>query len=73
LPAIGAKHRNLNLMPEGIKVRGDLTGQGDGLTEAFESLLQAKDPASVSEALVGVDSQLDAAKTSLKAFEASSP
>jgi len=69
LPAIGSKHRNLNLLLEGLKLLGDLTGQGSGLKDAFASLRQARDPASVSAALLGMHAQLEAAKTSLTAFE----
>jgi photosystem II stability/assembly factor-like uncharacterized protein len=69
LPAIGSKHRNLNLLLEGLKLLGDLTGQGSGLKDAFASLRQAKDPASVSTALLAMHAQLEAAKVSVTAFE----
>jgi hypothetical protein len=69
LPEIGRKHRNLNLLLQGLQLLGDLTGQGSGVKEAFMSLRQAKDLNSVSAALLGLHSQLDAAKTSVTAFE----
>jgi hypothetical protein len=71
LPELGSKHRNLNLLLEGLKLLGDLTGQGNGLKDAFAGLRQARDPASVSAALLGLHSQLDAAKASVTAFESS--
>ncbi|HLF11541.1 MAG TPA: YCF48-related protein, partial [Gammaproteobacteria bacterium] len=71
LPEIGRKHRNLNLLLQGLQLLGDLTGQGSGVKEAFVSLRQAKDLNSVSAALLGLHSQLDAAKTSVTAFESS--
>jgi len=71
LPEMGSKHRNLNLLLEGLKLLGDLTGQGAGLKDAFAGLRQARDPASVSAALLGLHSQLDAAKASVTAFESS--
>jgi hypothetical protein len=69
LPEIGNKHRNLNLLLEGLKLLGDLTGQGNGLKDAFASLRQARDPATVSAALLGMHAQLEAAKVSVTAFE----
>jgi hypothetical protein len=69
LPELGRKHRNLNLLLEGLRVFGDLTGQGGGIKNAFGSLRQAKDPASVSMALLELHGQLDAAKTSVTSFE----
>ena len=69
LPEIGSKHRNLNLLLEGLKLLGDLTGQGSGLKDAFASLRQARDPASVSAALLGLHAELEAAKVSVTAFE----
>jgi photosystem II stability/assembly factor-like uncharacterized protein len=71
LPEIGRKHRNLNLLLQGLQLLGDLTGQGGGVKEAFVNLRQAKDLNSVSAALLGLRSQLDAAKTSVTAFESS--
>jgi photosystem II stability/assembly factor-like uncharacterized protein len=71
LPELGRKHRNLNLLLEGLKLLGDLTGQGNGLKDAFAGLRQARDPASVSAALLGMHSQLDAARASVTAFESS--
>jgi photosystem II stability/assembly factor-like uncharacterized protein len=73
LPELGRKHRNLNLLLEGLRVFGDLTGQGGGIKSAFGSLRQAKDPASVSMALLELHGQLDAAKTSVTSFESVSP
>jgi photosystem II stability/assembly factor-like uncharacterized protein len=69
LPELGRKHRNLNLLLEGMRLFGDLTGQGGGIKNAFASLRQAQDPASVSAALLELHGQLDAAKTSVVAFE----
>jgi photosystem II stability/assembly factor-like uncharacterized protein len=73
LPEVGRRHRNLNLVLEGLRLLGDLTGQGGGLKDAFVTLREAKDPDSVSAALVGLHSQLDAARTSVAAFESSAP
>jgi photosystem II stability/assembly factor-like uncharacterized protein len=70
-PALGRKHRNVNLVLVGLKLLGDLTGQGGGLREAFASLRQAKDSAGASAALADVHTQLDAMKTSVESFHSS--
>ena len=72
LPAIGSKHRNLNLLLEGLKLLGDLTGQSNGFKGAFASLRQARDPASISAALLEMHAQLEAAQVSVTAFETTS-
>jgi photosystem II stability/assembly factor-like uncharacterized protein len=70
VPAMGRKHRNLNLAMFGLQLLGDLTGQSGGLKEAFRNLVQSKDPASASTALQSLHGQLDAMKTSVEAFKA---
>jgi photosystem II stability/assembly factor-like uncharacterized protein len=67
-PQLGRKHRNLNMLMFGLKLLGDLTGQGSGLKEAFVSLRQAKSLDSASAALTNLHTQLDSLKTSVEAF-----
>ncbi len=69
LPELGRKHRNLNLVLEGLSLLGELTGQGSGLKQSFESLRQAKDLDSVSAALLQMSSQLEASKASVEEFQ----
>jgi hypothetical protein len=69
LPELGRKHRNLNLVIEGLRLLGDLTGQGSGLKQTFESLRQANDPDAVSAALLQMSSQLEASKASVEVFQ----
>jgi hypothetical protein len=69
LPELGRKHRNLNLLLEGLALAGDLTGRGGSVKQAFAGLRQAKDPTSVSAALLDMRSQIEGAKTSVTAFE----
>lgn len=71
VPAMGRKHRNLNLAMFGLQLLGDLTGQSGGLKQAFASLVQSKDAASASTALQSLHGQLDAMKTSVESFKAS--
>jgi photosystem II stability/assembly factor-like uncharacterized protein len=71
LPELGRKHRNLNLLSEGLKILGDLTGQGSGMKEAIASLRQAKDLNSISVALTGMHTQVAAAQTSVQSFQTS--
>ena len=68
-PQLGRKHRNLNMLMFGLKLLGDLTGQGSGLKEAFVSLRQAKSLDSASAALTNLHTQLDSLKTSVEAFK----
>jgi photosystem II stability/assembly factor-like uncharacterized protein len=70
VPAMGRKHRNLNLAMFGLKLLGDLTGQGGGLKQAFASLVQSKDATSASTALQSLHGQLDAMKASVESFKA---
>jgi hypothetical protein len=70
LPELGRKHRNLNLVLEGLRLLGDLTGQGSGLKQSFESLRHANDLDSVSAALLQMTSELEASKASVEAFQA---
>lgn len=69
LPELGRKHRNLNLVLEGLSLLGELTGQSSGLKQSFESLRQAKDLDSVSAALLQMSSQLEASKASVEEFQ----
>jgi photosystem II stability/assembly factor-like uncharacterized protein len=69
LPELGRKHRNLNLVIEGLRLLGDLTGQGGDLQQSFQSLREAKDHDSVSAALLQMRSQLDASKASIEEFQ----
>jgi photosystem II stability/assembly factor-like uncharacterized protein len=69
VPAMGSKHRNLNLVMFGLKLLGDLTGQGNGLKEAFASLRQSQDLGAASAALQSLHGQLDAMKTSVDTFQ----
>lgn len=70
VPEMGRKHRNLNLVTFGLKLLGDLSGQGSGLKEAFLSLQQSKDLNAASTALQNLHGQLDAMKTSVEVFRA---
>ncbi|HLF11520.1 MAG TPA: YCF48-related protein [Gammaproteobacteria bacterium] len=72
LPEMGSKHRNLNLLLEGLKLLRDLAGEGAGLKDAFTGLREARDPASVSAALLEMHAQLEAAQVSVTAFETTS-
>lgn len=69
LPELGRKHRNLNLVLEGLALLGDLTGQGSSLKLSLESLRQAKDLDSVSAALLQLNSELEASKASVEEFQ----
>jgi photosystem II stability/assembly factor-like uncharacterized protein len=69
VPAMGSKHRNLNLVMFGLQLLGDLTGQSSGLKEAFTSLRQSQDPAAASAALQNLHGTLDSMKTSVEAFQ----
>jgi hypothetical protein len=69
VPAMGSKNRNLNLLMFGLKLLGDLTGQGTGLKEAFTSLRQSQDPGGASAALQSLYGQLDAMKASVESFQ----
>jgi photosystem II stability/assembly factor-like uncharacterized protein len=73
LPAVGSKHRNLNLLLGGLQLLSELTGRGGGLKQTFASLRQARDAQSVAAALLSLRSELEAAKTSLEAFETFRP
>lgn len=68
LPELGGKHRNLNMVIEGFKLLGILTGQSSGLKNSFESLRQANDPDSVAAAIQQMSSQLDASMASVETF-----
>jgi photosystem II stability/assembly factor-like uncharacterized protein len=69
VPAMGRKHRNLNLAMFGLQLLGDLTGQSGSLKQAFTTLMQSKDAASASTALQSLHGQLDAMKTSVESFK----
>jgi photosystem II stability/assembly factor-like uncharacterized protein len=69
VPAMGRKHRNLNLAMFGLQLLGDLTGQSGGLKQAFMNLTQSKDAASASTALQSLHGQLDAMKVSVESFK----
>jgi hypothetical protein len=69
VPAMGSKNRNLNLVLLGLKLLGDLTGQGNGLKETFTSLRQSPDLGAASTALQNLHGQLDAMKTSVATFQ----
>ena len=69
LPALGRRHRNLNLVMEGLKLLGELTGEGGGLKDAFAGLRKARDADSVSASLANLHAQLDAAKSSVASFQ----
>ncbi|MGQ0835559.1 MAG: hypothetical protein ACT4O5_11710, partial [Gammaproteobacteria bacterium] len=71
VPAMGRKHRNLNLAMFGLRLLGELTGQGGGLKQAFVTLRQSKDAASASTALQSLHGQLDAMKVSVESFKTS--
>jgi photosystem II stability/assembly factor-like uncharacterized protein len=70
VPAMGRKHRNLNLLHFGLTLLGDLSGQGGELKKAFASLRGARDLESLSSALVSLNGQIDAMKTSVTTFQA---
>jgi hypothetical protein len=69
VPAMGRKHRNLNLAMFGLQLLGDLSGQSGGLKQAFTTLVQSKDAASASTALQSLHGQLDAMKSSVEMFK----
>ena len=69
VPEVGRKHRNLNLLTVGLKLLGDLTGQGSGLKNAFASLRQASDLESTSAALGAMAAELEAMRASVAAFD----
>lgn len=68
VPQLGRKHRNLNLVVFGLKLLGDLTGQGNGLKESFSGLRQANSLDTASQALLGLHTQVDAMKASVETF-----
>ncbi|MGQ0429926.1 MAG: WD40/YVTN/BNR-like repeat-containing protein, partial [Gammaproteobacteria bacterium] len=68
-PTLGSKHRNLNLLMVGLQLLGDLTGQGNGLKEAFNSLRQSKDLATASSALQNLHGTLVSMRTSVESFQ----
>jgi photosystem II stability/assembly factor-like uncharacterized protein len=70
-PQLGQRYRNVNIATFGLKLLADLTGQSSGLREAFATLRQAKDSAAASTALTNLQSQIDAMKTSVEAFDVS--
>lgn len=69
LPELGRKHRNLNLVLEGLRLLGDLTGQGGGLRRSLQNLSSARDLDAVSAALLDMNAQLEASKASVTAFQ----
>ena len=69
VPQLGRKHRNLNMVNYGLKLLGDLTGQGSSLKQAFASLRQAKSAEDASAAFTSLHAQLDGMKTSADAFK----
>jgi photosystem II stability/assembly factor-like uncharacterized protein len=69
VPTMGSKHRNLNLVMLGLQLLGDLTGQGNGLKEAFTNLRQSQDLGSASTALQSLHGTLDSMKTSVESFQ----
>jgi hypothetical protein len=69
VPEVGRKHRNLNLLTVGLKLLGELTGQGGGLKNAFASLRQARDVESTSAAIGAMATELDAMRASVEAFQ----
>jgi photosystem II stability/assembly factor-like uncharacterized protein len=71
VPAMGRKHRSLNLLTFGLQLLSDLSSQGNGLKEAFSALRQSKDLNSLSVALQNLNGQVDAMKTSVQTFAAS--
>jgi photosystem II stability/assembly factor-like uncharacterized protein len=71
VPEVGRKHRNLNLLTVGLKLLGELTGQGSGLKNAFASLGQARDLESTSAAIGAMAAELDAMRSSVAAFDTS--
>ncbi len=68
VPAMGRKHRSLNLVTVGLQLLSDLSAQGSGLKESFAALRQAKDLNSVSMALQNLNGQVDTMKTSVQTF-----
>jgi photosystem II stability/assembly factor-like uncharacterized protein len=71
VPAMGKKHRSLNLLTYGLSLLGDLTGQGSELKQAFTSLRSSRDMKSLSTALGSLNGQIDAMKTSVATFQTS--
>jgi photosystem II stability/assembly factor-like uncharacterized protein len=71
VPAMGRKHRNLNLAMFGLQLLGDITGQSGGLKQSFMSLVQSKDAAAASTAMQSLHGQLDAMKASVETFKSS--
>jgi photosystem II stability/assembly factor-like uncharacterized protein len=69
VPQLGRKHRNLNMAVYGLKLLGEMTGQGGGLKQAFASLRQAKSAEDASAAFTSLHAQLDGMKTSVDAFQ----
>ncbi|MDH4125659.1 MAG: YCF48-related protein [Gammaproteobacteria bacterium] len=68
LPALGSKHRNLNLLIEGLKLFSDLSAQGSGLKQAFANLREARDADSVAAALLELSTQVEASRASVQSF-----
>jgi photosystem II stability/assembly factor-like uncharacterized protein len=71
VPQFARKHRNLNMAIYGLKLLGDMTGQGSGLKQAFASLRQAKSAEDASAAFTSLHDQLDGMKTSVDDFQTS--
>jgi photosystem II stability/assembly factor-like uncharacterized protein len=71
VPAMGRKHRSLNLLTVGLQLLSDLSSQGSGLKESFTALRQSKDLNSLSMALQNLNGQVDSMKTSVQTFAAS--
>ncbi len=71
VPQLGRKHRNLNMAVYGLKLLGDLTGQGSSLKQAFAGLRQAKSAEDASAAFTSLHAQLDGMKTSVDDFQTS--
>jgi len=71
VPQLGRKYRNLNMAMFGLKLLGDLTGQGSSLKDSFAGLRQAKNAADASAALTNLHTQLDGMKSSVDMFRAS--
>ena len=69
-PQLGRKYRNLNMAMFGLKLLGDLTGQGSSLKQSFAGLRQAKSMEDASVALTNLHAQLDGMKSSVDMFRA---
>jgi hypothetical protein len=69
VPQLGRKHRNLNMALFGLKLLGDLTGQGSSLKESFAGLRQAKSMQDASAALSNLHAQLEGMKSSVDVFQ----